>query len=168
MTFDWSSLLHRTWLPASLGELMKFEAELGFLLPDDYRAFLLNQNGGKVCLDTEIQLQGIPFELSVEYFFPLHAQKPFMGVVELRDIQVKNRLCIRQALEVAADMGTGCYYLILAGPERGSVFFLWEDDKSTVAPESWDFEEPEMPSDMMKISDTFDELGFIIWNSTKS
>src|SRR2546422_204645 len=115
MHFDWSRVLKPSGDPARSERLMEFEGRIGFDLPDDYRNFLLKFNGGRVVVEHDIRTPDIPFDLGVDYLFPLSAQSPALGIIQARDMQVSNRLCLRQGLATGHDGGTGDYYLILAG-----------------------------------------------------
>jgi len=163
MDFDWSTLVSRNAKSANNEDLQRFEAELGFELPEDYREFLLAFNGGRVFLDHDINLLQPPYDgLLVNYFLPLSAPSPFMGIIEVRDLQVRFRLCLRQALQIADDMGTGFYYLILAGEKRGAVYFIWKDGMPMLPQSDWEAWEAVIPSEMVELSPTFDALGQII------
>jgi hypothetical protein len=162
MNFDWSRVVNPSGPSVRPEQLEEFEAVLGFDLPKDYRNFLLKFNGGKVVVDHDIEVRELPFELGVHYLLPLTASSPSMGVIETRDIQVRHRLCSRQVLEIADDMGTGCYYLVLAGENRGAVYFIWNEDRPMLSPADWDSWEVRIPSDMVEISSTFDALGQLI------
>ncbi len=159
MDFDWSYVVRPSGTSVRSEELLRFEEALGFDLPDDYRNFLLTFNGGEVVVEHDIWVPEVPFELGVDHFSPFTAPSPFLGVVEARDLQVRHRLCLRQALSIGDDGGTGEYYLVLAGEKRGAVFFTWLDDRPRLSPSDWETWEVRIPSDMVEISPTFDTLG---------
>src|SRR5205809_5753121 len=100
MGFDWTCVVTTSGIRVHSEDLHRFEEAIGFDLPDDYRSFLLKFNGGEVIVDHDIRLPGIAFNIGVNYLFPLTAPSPFMGIIEARDIQVRHRLCLRQALEI--------------------------------------------------------------------
>jgi hypothetical protein len=162
MDFDWSCLVSRNLTTVSSEDLQQFEGLLGYTLPDDYRNFLLQFNGGKVNVDHDIPLQGEYSNLYVNYFSPFPAPRPSIGIIEARDVQVRFRLCLRQAIEIADDMGTGFYYLILSGEKRGAVYFIWKDGMPMLSPSDWEASETVIPAEMVEVSPTFDALGQII------
>ena len=159
MSFDWSQLVSPSVIGACSEDIQRFEEKLGFDLPDDYRHFLKEFNGGRVFVEHEICEANSALSLGVEYFLPLTAPRPSMGVIETRDVQVSHRLCLRQALEIADDLGTGCYYLVLAGERRGAVYFIWKDERPMLSPPEWEAWEVRIPSEMLEISPSFDALG---------
>jgi hypothetical protein len=159
MHFNWSKIVLPSLTSANPADLQKFEAGLEYDLPNDYRDFLLEINGGKVLVEHEIKVPDTPFGLGVDFLLPLTATSPSMGVVEARDIQVRNRLCLRQAIEIGDDMGTGRYYLILAGEKCGAIYFIWNDDRPTLSGIEWEAWDVSIPSDMIEISNSFDALG---------
>ena len=110
MAFDWSSIVARSGSTTRMDEIHRFEQDVGFDLPADYKEFLLNLNGGEVTVEHDISIPGVPFELGVNYLLPLSAKTPFVGIIEARRIQAANRLCSRHVIEIADDGGTGFYY----------------------------------------------------------
>ncbi len=62
-------------------------------------------------------------------------------------------------------MGTGFFYLILDGPEKGAVYFTYKDDRELLSEREWNAEEVIIPSTMVKIASSFTELGQSIWDS---
>lgn len=165
MSFDWSYIVKANKTSIRSEDLQRFEQSLGFEFPEDYRDFLLRFNGGRVIIEHDIWVPGSPFELGVDYFTPLTAPNPFLGIIEARDLQERNRWCLRQALSIGHDGGTGDYYLVLAGEKEGAVFFIWLDDRPKLSPPDWDTWEVRIPPDMIEVSPTFDDLGQLILDS---
>lgn len=161
MGFPWNSIIKPSGYLISAGKLEAFEKELGYLLPGDYRTFLFKFNGGKILIDHEIRVPELTGDTFVNYLLPLSAKSPFLGIKEGRELQVKNRLWLRQAVEIGDNMGTGFFFLILNGTERGSIYFGYKDD-IPVLEGDWYSNEVRIPDCMAKISGTFDELGEII------
>jgi hypothetical protein len=162
LEFDWSNIIRRNPQSISAKDLREFETNIGFDLPQDYRDFLLRFNGGQVLIDHEIRVVQSPFALGVNYFLPFTAPSPSMGIVETRDIQERHHLCLRQAIEVADDMGTGCYYLMLAGESRGAVYFVWRDERPILSNSDWENWEVIIPTEMFEVSPSFDTFGKFI------
>jgi len=158
MAFDWSSVVKPRGIPATPHELGRFEDVLGFALPNDYRRFLLTTNGGKILPEHEIRVPALACSIFVNYLLPLSDKSPFLGVTEARKIQTKQRLCLRQALEIGDDMGTGFYYLILDGERKGAVYFVFKDDMP-MREGDWYSRKVYIPERMVMISQSFDALG---------
>ena len=116
-------------------------------------------------IEHAICLRDFPYELGVNSVWELSAPSPSIGIVEARDLQTRNRLCLRQAIAIADDGGTGHYFLLLAGEKRGSVFFVYLDDRPLLSLEDWESLEISVPEEMVEVSSTFDELGKLILDS---
>jgi hypothetical protein len=167
MNIDWSCVIKPSGTLVSPEEIRQFEAGLGLDLPDDYRCFLEEFNGGRVIVEHYIRLPGVPFNLGVDSFWKLTAPSPFMGVAEARDLQVRNRWCLRQALAIGGDGGTGHYFILLAGERRGAVFFIWLDDRPLLSLSDWETWEVKIPEDMIEISRSFDDLRRLILDNRR-
>jgi len=126
--FDWSSILKPTGIALESQRLLTFEKDLGFKLPDDYKAFLEETNGGKVLVDHEIEIPQLDSISYVNCLWPLTKEQPSMGIIEGREIQVAHRQGLRQAIGIGDDCGTGFFFLILDGDDTGAVYFSFKDD----------------------------------------
>ena len=166
MSFDWSYIIEPSERKTDAEMVRQFEEALEFDLPQDYRDFLLQLNGGRVLFSNTFRISEIPFDLGVSYIYPLTVPRPFMGIVEIRHVQMCNHLCLRQALNIADCYGVGGFYLLLAGAERGRVYYIWNDDESfySLSAEEWESREVRIPKDMVEVSPTFDSLGQMILN----
>jgi SMI1 / KNR4 family (SUKH-1) len=127
----------------------RFEQRLGHLLPDDYRRFLLEMNGGR------------PDDSSCQYslgvineFFSLDDPD------EDSDLESSNRWAAdipsRDLLYVGHDGIGGCILIALAGEHRGEV---WLQDTEDPRPEG---SNPRVlwhdRRDMKKLADSFEEF----------
>jgi hypothetical protein len=164
VNFDWSTIIKPTGIPVSSERLELFEGQLGCRLPQDYRAFILDYNGGKVTVDQGIQVPQLSCEVFVRNLLPLSKASPSLGVIEARDIQSRHRLCLRQALEIADDGGTGFFYLILQRPKRGAVYFVYKDDRPMLEGD-WYSSTVRIPECMAHVSPSFDALGEAVLGS---
>lgn len=169
MNRNWARIVNPSGISITETELQNFEAELRFLLPSDYRNFLLKINGGAVTVDHDIPASGSYDGVYIHYLYPLTAGSPFLGVKEARKSQEISRLCLRQAVEIGDDMGSGVYYLILDGRERGAIYFIFGDERESLSAEDWERDEVRMPTGMIKVSQDFDSLAdaiieHAIWN----
>ena len=153
---DWNEILKNSDVPAIEAEIKSFETEIGFGLPSDYRNFLLKFNGGKNLLPHLVPSEELGFEWGIEYFSDLSDLR------ETRKIQ--EGYFMRQALNIASDGGTGWFFLILDGSEKGAVYFTWKDDVVELSEKEWNSWEVVIPETTVKISDDFDSLVEIIKN----
>jgi hypothetical protein len=161
MVMDWSQVLTAHLGSPSESDIRSFERELGFRLPNDYVRFLRQFNGGKIIVDHEIPIRALDSDIFINYLMPFSAKSPFLGVLEARVIQVANRQCLRQALKIGDDMGTGFYYVILAGELSGAVFFIYKDDVPQREAD-WFSDRVEIPTSMVQVAPDFDALGQLI------
>ena len=162
MDFDWSTILTTSGSLVRSEDLRRFEDDIGFDLPDDYRNFLLRFNGGRVIVEHHLWAPELDSHLLVNYLSPLTSPSPFVGLVEARDIQLRYRMCMRQGIESGDNMGTGFYYLILAGEKRGAVFFIYKEDRPKLSQAEWENWEVRIPDDMVEVSPDFDSFGELI------
>lgn len=127
-------------------------------MPDDYRAFLLALNGGKVFVDHEIHVPELSCDVFLNCLWPVTDKSPSLGIMEGRDIQVRHRLGLRQSVRIGDDMGTGFFFLILDEKERGAVYFGFKDDLP-MREGDWYSATICIPDCMVRISSTFTEFG---------
>jgi len=140
MTFP---LLPRPVLP-SRDEVRAFEVELGFDLPDDYRAFLLGCDGGVLQDPGAAGGEEAYVAFRAEAVPPLPEEDGWIAPDGFWDIAVFYGLLrppgeygslreVRQAmrdwdhpdelLPIASQLGGATYFLCLAGARRGQVLF---------------------------------------------
>jgi cell wall assembly regulator SMI1 len=107
-------------------DVRRFEQRLVAKLPDDYRRFLLDLNGGRTA-ETHCTFTMRRFErragsvLNVLYSLN-HPDQSFNLATQQLYGEADDRL--RDGLEVGADDGGGSIVLALAGPHRGEVWML--------------------------------------------
>ncbi len=167
MSFDWLKILKPIGNPPTPQDIIEFEEIVGLDLPDDYRNFLMAFNGGEIMIEHDIRVPGIPFDLGVWYFWPLSAPSPFLGIREARRMQAEERMCLRQAIAVGGDGGTGHYYLLLTGEKRGAVFFIWLDDRPQLPCDEWETWDVRIPEEMVEVAPDFDSLGELVLTSAR-
>jgi hypothetical protein len=163
----WERIVHPSGVTVSSIEVEQFEAELGFPLPEDYRNFILTLNGGKVSIDHDIPVEGLFGAAFVHYLYPFSKPSPFLGIKEARKQQECSRLCLRQAIEIGDDMGTGAYYIILDGPQRGAIYFIFNEARESLSQDQWDAPQVRIPRDMILVAPDFDSLGEAILANAK-
>lgn len=105
-------------------DVRRYERELGHELPEDYRQFLVDVNGGQPALERSV--------------FHLRKDRSILNnLLSLNDPDEGNDLATAQrlsgysrndlpkeALTIGYDAGGSRVLLILAGPHRGEVWFL--------------------------------------------
>ncbi len=104
-------------------DLQRFERRLGLVLPEDYKAFLLLNNGGRTTL--YVLRAGNVGPVIVNDFFGLDPGSP----LDLDDnvLSYKGRVPAG-FLPFANDPGGNVFLLALADENRGSVFF-WDHER---------------------------------------
>ncbi len=102
-------------------EIVAFEARLGCSLPDDYRKFLAEYNGGKPSPDV-IDVVGLPGESTdIQVFFGLDRSVASSGLdwnLQAMRGQIEERL-----LPIACDSGGRVFCLSLRDADRGSIIY---------------------------------------------
>ncbi len=136
-------------------------------MPDDYRNFLLAFNGGRISVDHDIPVEGLFGAAFVHYLYPFSKPSPFLGIKEARKQQECSRLCLRQAIEIGGDLGTGSYFVLLDGSQRGAVYFIYNDDRDSISKAQWEDVRVRIPKDMVLVASDFDSLGEAILANAK-
>ena len=129
--------------PTSETEIAKFETHIGHILPDDYRAFLLKDNGGRPEPDAfTLNIWGHAEEDVVMCLFPMRDLS--VGDVEVEDLEELRSWPVHCAwddltndlknlyekeldetlLPIGTDGSSNYFCLVLDGPRRGSILFL--------------------------------------------
>jgi hypothetical protein len=127
-------------------DVAAFETRLGRKLPDDYRDFLLQVNGGRPD-DEHCEFSvGI-----VNRLFSLHDEEDEARNLEVRAERVRSELA-PELLFIGHDDGGGRILLVVDGPHLGEVWFQVHEGR---LPESnpratWDHRR-----DFRKLADTF-------------
>ena len=156
-------------------EILKFEEEIGFKLPNDYKKFLINYNGGRPegnyalftieGIDQEIidemgeatgleELCGLNIETK---FIVKGVEKKFRGL----DIRYLKKEYRRDLPNKCIIIGSGLFGIIILSenPEMKGIY-LW-DNQWRLIPYDEDYdpaEDEEMAFCVYKISDTFTEF----------
>ena len=146
-------------LPPS--ELEAFEAEFGFRLPDDYRAFLLSHNGGVLRREDEDEIAGFPARAEppldpegqeriapggfwdVQMLFGLLRPPGRYG--DLREIYPTTRDWDHpdELLPIACQSSNVKYFLCAAGPRTGQILLAADRyldrraDGETITPDDY-------------------------------
>lgn len=163
----WQRVLRPSGAEVFERDVEQFEAELGFSLPEDYRNFMLSFNGGRVLVDHDIQIEGLFGGAFVHYLYPLSKPGFSPSIKQARKEQECSRFCLRQAIEIGNDMGPGAYYIILDGPQRGAVYFIFNEDRESLSDKQWNATRVRIPQDMILVAPDFDSLGEAILANAK-
>ena len=137
--------------PTSEGAIKEFESYIGHALPEDYRSFLLEHNGGSPVPDAfTLTLFGNQEEDVVLCFFPLRDLK--LGTVEVEEFEelrtwplhcawddlqndlanLYERELDNPVLPIGTDGSTNYFCVVLDGDRRGAVLFLESEMADTV------------------------------------
>ncbi|MGE4181460.1 MAG: SMI1/KNR4 family protein [Limisphaerales bacterium] len=162
MSLDWSTIVKSNNTPLTAETIVGFEEKDGYRLPVDYRSILMKHNGGTVVVDHEIPTDSLEDSVYVTRLYPLVADPAQVSVVRRRNVHEGERTGIRQAVEIGGDMGTGCFFLMLAGPTIGAIYYIYQDDLRILDFRKWLSAAVAIPSTMHLVADSFDELGKLI------
>lgn len=74
---------------------------------------------------------------------------------------------IRQSVGIGGDGSSGIFFLILAGESRGAIHYSIIDELSAFAPseEEWKSDEIRIPKHLLKVANSFNELGDLVLRS---
>ena len=102
-------------------QVIAFEDALGARLPEDYRSFLLEVNGGRTPRSHRM------FDIRNDHT-SLNTLHSLAEPLEQRDLETRwrasrNRLP-EEVLRVGADDGGGTLVVVVSGPRHGQVWFL--------------------------------------------
>ena len=151
MATSWPSM--RWHGPAvSEADVAGFEAQLGHALPEDYRRFLLEVNGGRLAMENKSFRYG-----NVNMLFSLNAADEGDDLLTwaLHE-RSTSALPSRDLLFVGYDDGGGLILVAVAGEHRGEV---WFENRSDPRPEG---SNPRVlwfdRRDMKKLADSFEQF----------
>lgn len=127
-------------------EVLNFESEIGFVLPDDYREFLIKYNGG------------IP---EIKYStFTIDELKEDIGLQVLYGLNLEENLDLREWHEEYGDdllddcliigHGLGFGFIVLVNSPEASGIYFWDN--------AFELENSSEDENIYKISDTFREF----------
>ena len=104
--------------------LREFEAQIGGMLPEDYRAFLIANNGGAVS-PTNFHISEAEGDSTLANFYGLH-DGPTWARLDAAFVDYRGRISA-WLLPIAADEGGNAICLGLTGEHRGRVYF-WDHE----------------------------------------
>lgn len=116
--------------PLPESELARIERMVGFRLPDDYKAFMIRENGGEPEPSTfRYMNQAGPYtDGRVRYFYSIHAGKPSLErAITIYKTPKEHRRMPEEFVPIGADSFGNQICLCVAGPDYGSVWF-WDHD----------------------------------------
>ena len=143
--------------PPALGEVEAFEVEIGTILPDDYRQFLLRCNGGR--LDwyrfNGPTPEGGTWPAVISHVGGLREESDLSLRAANRCYQGGELQIPRPLLWIMGDPGGNAICLGLTGRYRGRVYFWIHDEQP--APEEWDGE-VETAGNVILLADSFTDF----------
>jgi hypothetical protein len=121
--------------PLTEERVVAFEQQLGTRLPEDYREFLLETNGGRPTVPAVFRYadrSGPYTDSVVNWFYGLHEGHHY----RLDESLTYGRAVIPSELfAIADDPGGNSICLVATGPERGKVYFFVNDGAGDADPE---------------------------------
>jgi cell wall assembly regulator SMI1 len=123
--------------------IQRLESEIGFHLPDDYRRFLADYNGGQPEPSGFVfETNEGPSDSAVRYFLTLDKNKNYGILENLRDY--KGRIP-KGLMPIACDSFGNLVLLDLGAKATGSVCF-WDQEKESMEEPTWENISPVAPS----------------------
>ena len=142
--------ISRPWEGLEEARLRQWEASEGISLPDDYRTFLLETNGGRPkqrCFDYADE-SGPYTDGAIQAFHGIHGET----YNRLDKIAETSKAVVPGSfLPIASDSFGNSICLGISGPERGKVYFFDEEGASDGEPE-------ENRTHLHRIADSFREF----------
>jgi hypothetical protein len=141
------------WCGPSINEaeVAAFEKQFGHSLPDDYRRFLLEINGGRLADENTSFAYGV-----VNALFSLDVKDHAAADLLTNATEMRELLPSPDLLYVGYDEGGGHILIALAGEHRGTVW--WENTGDPRPVGSNPRVEWFKRRDMKKLADSFDEF----------
>jgi hypothetical protein len=130
--------------------VVSLEAELGFRLPDDYREFLLQYNGGQPEATVFRWGSGSYMGSSVRYFYSVTEDFTFSLAYHYKIYALAGRIP-KWTLPISPDAGGNLILLALGEAHPGKVFFWDHDIEGLVA-------DPASPEHLTLLADSFSEF----------
>ena len=111
---------------SAIGEaqILKLERALGFALPEEYRVFLIQNNGGRAHPDA-VPTPSFPGSAasSLKVFYGIGTAIQSEDLLRRYGVWIED--CPRHLLPIACDDGGSQYCLSLSGSDRGCVYY-WD------------------------------------------
>src|SRR2546421_37952 len=122
--------------PPSLDDLEQTEERLGVRLPEDYRSFLLRQNGGKPTPAWFRHGEEADDVAEITRFFAREEME-----TQTRDLRQDSRLAGFVAIATSSDTD---FLLLATAPEQRDAVFWWYDEDGS--------------SEFIRVADSFEQL----------
>jgi cell wall assembly regulator SMI1 len=117
--------------PVDRGGLRAFEVQIGAMLPEDYRAFLIAYNGGTVS-PTSFRISEAEGDSTLARFHGLH-DGPTWARLDAAVAAYRGRIPA-WLLPIAADEGGNAICIGLTGEDRGRIYF-WDHEREGASPD---------------------------------
>ena len=119
---EWPPITYRG-PPIDEARLRALEETIGATLPDDYRAFMLEYNGGVP--EQEVFTFDKRNKSSVNYFNSIDHENQALDLMEAWQV-LKPRLP-KEVFPIGDDNGGATIAIVVSGPRRGEVWFCTEE-----------------------------------------
>lgn len=164
MSKPWRELIKVYAPPLERTRLAVFEQRIGCPLPSDYRAFILELNGGGILVDHSIPLPETSEEVGCRGLYRLLKETRQASVEEEWEFTHKHTdWGMPWALRIGDDGGTGFFLLAFRGQLAGSVFFAWKEDYWRIGPGREFLDGSHHPDEYQFVCRPFDALRKLIW-----
>jgi len=132
----------------NLRDIKNLEDDLNIHLPDDYREFLFNSNGGIVKKDdkNKVKINDLSTEIVIDVLYGINTGNKNANINSWMKSLEEDLL--ENAVIIGDDIMQGLIVLICDGEDKG--IYYWDD--------SYNFEESSDESNMYWIADTFTEF----------
>ena len=129
--------------------IAEFEGRHGFRLPDDYRSFMLKQNGGRAAEQVKLRAKVSGKKISsLDELFAF--TDDFDSSIEANLVCYAGRLRA-DLLPIGSDAGGNVIALSVAGESAGAVFFWHHEAEVEASPD-------EVNKGLVRVADSFDEM----------
>ncbi len=139
--------------PINEKDIVKFEQQIGASLPNDYKSFLLNFNGGKpehyIFPETDKL-----YSLAIDKLYGLNTENKTSNLYWNYDILNGYQRIMDQFIPIGSAINGDQFVLGISGDFTGKVY-LWDHNQEIPYDE---FVENKLPENMYKLTDSFDEF----------
>lgn len=125
---NWQDVIRKVNPHLDLKDLDSFEVEVGAMLPEEYREFLVRFNGGAILFESEFPIPEPPYSAYLYSLWPLSEASPGLGIKESRCLDSGWASFNPAILGIGNDCGTGFWLIGLLGLLRGKLFYAYKED----------------------------------------
>jgi hypothetical protein len=160
----WQDVINKVSPDLNQEDLEALEAEIRIELPEDYREFLIQFNGGVILYTSEFPISEPPHSAYLYCLWPLSQPFPGLGIKESRLMDIGEQCFNPAVLRIGDDCGSGFWFIGTLGAIRGKVFYAYKEDywSATICDEC--AAGHKHPEGYGFVCDRFDELPRLIYD----